>query len=77
MLFGNGLTKVYDATRLFNYKEYLPLKKMKLFKTAKAENGNVVWLDGFMVPFSKLYHQSIPTRNIYFSISSGVIKADH
>ena len=66
LLFENGETRIYDATRLFNYDEYKPLKNMNIFKSAKAAGEKVMWLDRFEVSCGKLYHGSAPTKlNIY------------
>ena len=46
LTFSSGEKRLYDATQLFEYPAFQPLKDESIFKAARVDNGIVVWMDG-------------------------------
>lgn len=59
--FDNHEQRIFDGAELFEMPAFQPLKDYKLFKTARVENGVVVWLDGELdISPAYLYKRSEP-----------------
>lgn len=56
----NGETRVFDATQLFDYKMYEPLKNKGFFKLAKFDNMCVYWNEEIDLDPDWLYNDSVP-----------------
>jgi K+ transporter len=60
LTFNTGEKRLYDATALLEYPAFRPLEDIDVFKTVKAENGIVIWLDGDIdIAPEALYKDSI------------------
>ncbi len=46
LTFSSGEKRLYDATQLFVYPAFQPLKDENIFKAAQVEDGIVTWMDG-------------------------------
>ncbi len=55
-----GETRKFDASQLFKYKIYEPLKNKGFFKLAKFDNMCVYWNDDIDLDPDWLYNDSVP-----------------
>ena len=46
LTFASGEKRLYDATGLFDYPAFQPLKDEAIFKAVSIDHGVVVWMDG-------------------------------
>ena len=46
LTFASGEKRLYDATELFDFPAFQPLKDETVFKAVSIDHGVVVWMDG-------------------------------
>ena len=62
LTFNNGEHRKFDATTLFQYPMYEPLKNIGFFKQVKLDRMCVYWNDSIDICPDTLYEQSVPIQ---------------